>query len=307
MLSYENLKEKPREFLAATGLTHEEFAVLLPNFETAYEKLYPSNVTFDGKERQRIIGGGVNSKLSKFENRLLFILVYQKTNPLQTMHGLHFGLSQAQTNYWIHRLLPVLRETLAAIGMKPERDAVRVASNPETGAGGANLVIDGTERRLQRPTDPIKQKENYSGKKKAHTDKNILVVNENSRKVVYLSPTVVGKKHDSRAAKEVAIRYPANATLSKDTGFQGYEPEGVLTIQPKKRERSRVEFDRQTAEQTLFECENSRGECDRRSEAVSNCQRAVATNQRWCIRHGHGNSLWFAQSQSYLPSTTGDP
>jgi hypothetical protein len=25
-----------------------------------------------------------------------------------------------------------------------------------------------------------------------------------------------------------------NATLAKDTGFQGYEPEGVLTVQPKK-------------------------------------------------------------------------
>jgi hypothetical protein len=28
------------------------------------------------------------------------------------MHGLHFGLSQPQTNYWIHRLLPVLRWAL---------------------------------------------------------------------------------------------------------------------------------------------------------------------------------------------------
>lgn len=248
MLSYETLKEKPREFLAATGLTQAEFAVLLPNFETAYEKLYPSELTFDGKNRQRLIGGGVKGTLSKFENRLLFILVYHKTNPLQTMHGLLFGLSQAHTNYWIHRLLPVLRETLAAIGMKPEREAAHVASNSETVEGGANLVIDGTERRLQRPTDPIKQKEKYSGKKKAHTDKNILLVNENFRKVVYLSPTVEGKKHDSRAAKEAAITYPANATLLKDTGFQGYEPEGVLTSQPKKRERARVEFDRQTAE-----------------------------------------------------------
>ncbi len=237
MLSYENLKEKPREFLAATGLTHEEFAVLLPNFETAYEKLYPSVMTFDGKERQRLIGGGVTGKLSKFEDRLLFILVYHKTNPLQTMHGLQCGLSQAQTNYWIHRLLPVLQETLTAIGMKPERAAAQMASNPETGAGGANLVIDGTERRLQRPTDPLKQKEKYSGKKKAHTDKNILVVNEHSRKVVYLSPTVEGKKHDSRAAKEAGITYPANATLLKDTGFQGYEPEGVLTSQPKKKKK----------------------------------------------------------------------
>lgn len=237
MLSYENLKQKPRQLLSATGLTKAEFEILLPKFELCYEKLYPKNVTYNGKQRLRNTGGGAKGHLSKLEDRMLFILVYHKTNPLQTMHGLGFGLSQSQTNYWIHRLLPVLQQSLALIGMKPERDAARVADNPETVEGGANLVIDATERRLQRPIDPMKQVEKYSGKKKAHTDKNLLVVNENTKKVVYLSPTVEGKKHDSKAAKEAAIVYPKNATLSKDTGFQGYEPAGVLTSQPKKKRK----------------------------------------------------------------------
>ena len=52
--------------------------------------------------------------------------------------------------------------------------------------------------------------------------------------MVYLSPTVEGKKHDKKAADEAAIHFPKNATLSKDTGFQGYEPAGVITRQPKK-------------------------------------------------------------------------
>ncbi len=235
MLTYEKLKKKSREFLSATGMTEEEFEILLPNFEVAYDKLYPQDLTFDGQARQRRRGAGVTGTLATCAARLLFILVYHKTNPLQTMHGLQFGLSQSQTNYWIHRLLPVLQEALAAIGMKPERDARLVATNAETTEGGANLAIDGTERRLQRPSDPIKQREKYSGKKKAQTDKNILVVNENTRRVIYLSPTVEGTKHDSRATTEAAIAYPVNATLAKDTGFQGYEPEGVLTMQPKKK------------------------------------------------------------------------
>lgn len=241
MLNYEDLKDNPRSLLAATGLTDEEFQVLLPNFELAYENLYPPNLTLDGKKRKRASGAGVVGALSKFEDKLLFILVYQKTNPLQTMHGLQFGLSQPQTNYWIHRLLPLLQQSLADCGMKPQRDGQLVGENPSTSEGGANLAIDGTERRRQRPTDPIKQRENYSGKKKAHTDKNILLVNENSKKVVYLSPTVEGKKHDKKAAEEAEISYPANATLDKDTGFQAYEPESVLTQQPKKKERKRVE------------------------------------------------------------------
>jgi hypothetical protein len=40
---------------------------------------------------------------------------------------------------------------------------------------------------------------------------------------------VAGKTHDKKAADAAAIAYPVNATLDKDTGFQGYEPASVQT------------------------------------------------------------------------------
>ena len=100
-------------------------------------------------------------------------------------------------------------------------------------------MAHGTERRQQRPKNNETQKEHYSGKQKAHTDKNLVLVNEQTTKVAYLSPTVPGKKHDKKMADEARINYPANAKLEKDTGFQGYEPEGVITTQPKKSRRAK--------------------------------------------------------------------
>jgi hypothetical protein len=240
MLSYNNLKDRPRDFLAATGLTVAEFAQLLRAFQAAYQTLYPSGRTGEGKPRQRRWGGGTKGVLQRDEEKLLFSLVYQKTHPLQTMHGLQFGLSQPQTNYWIHRLLPVLQQALGALGHAPERDASRVAASPLALESGPDLAIDGTERRRQRPQDGQQQQQHYSGKKKAHTDKNILLVNVHSDKVVYLGPTVAGKTHDKKAADEAQIIYPAHATLAKDTGFQGYEPADVLTQQPKKNLEART-------------------------------------------------------------------
>lgn len=79
----------------------------------------------------------------------------------------------------------------------------------------------------------------YSGKKKTHTDKNLLPVNEHTGKVVYLGPAIAGKTHDKKAADAAQITYPVNAALDKDTGFQGYEPAGVLTQQPKKSPKAR--------------------------------------------------------------------
>jgi Helix-turn-helix of DDE superfamily endonuclease/DDE superfamily endonuclease len=239
MLIYNELKNKPREFLAATGLKLDEFEKLSPAFQTAYEQKYPPPLTQAGKTRQRQLGGGATGALPKIEDKLFFILVYQKTNPLQTMHGLHFGLSQPQANHWIHRLLPVLQHALRNLGEAPERDARHVATSELACAGGPDLTIDGSERRRQRPQDHTKQQEHYSGKKKAHTDKNILLVNANTKKVVYLSPTVAGTTHDKKATDDAQIAYPNNATLDKDTGFQGYEPAGTQIRQPKKSRKAK--------------------------------------------------------------------
>lgn len=243
MLKYVELKEKPKEFLAATGLTNEEFQALLPNFEKCFQATAKSRPKAFKKKKRRASGGGRKGKLSDLRDKLLFVLVYQKTAPLQTMHGLQFGLSQPQTNYWLHRLLPVLQKSLSKMGMKPERDGSKVADLIEAREGGANLSLDASERVLQRPVKVDKQKEKYSGKKKMHTDKNLLLVNENTKKVVYLSETVEGKKHDKKLADESRLEYPENASLTKDTGFQGYEPEGVVSQQPKKSKRSRVDGD----------------------------------------------------------------
>lgn len=234
MLTYTTLKDRPRNFLAATGLTVDEFEKLLPAFQAAYEKRYPQDRTQAGQPRQRRVGGGRKGALAADADKLLFILVYQKTNPLQSMHGLEFNLSQPQANEWIHRLLPVLQDALRELGHAPERDASRVAASPLVLESAPELAIDGTERRRQRPKDPTQQPQHYSGKKKAHTDKNIVLVNAQTGKVVYLGPTVRGKTHDKKAADEAHIVYPPNATLDKDTGFQGYEPDGVRTRQPKK-------------------------------------------------------------------------
>jgi hypothetical protein len=237
MITYEQLRTKSKDFLSATGITVAEFERLLPAFAVAYEKRYPADKTVAGLPRQRKAGGGVKGKLKDTADKLLFILVYQKTYPLQTMQGLHFEMSQAQANEWIHRLMPVLQTALADLEMKPAREAGHLAENEAVAAKPADWLLDGSERRRQRPKDKEKQKEHYSGKKKTHTDKNLLLVNGQTNRVVYLSQTQPGKSHDKKMADQANIAFPTGTTLGKYTGFQGYEPGGVATAQPKKAKR----------------------------------------------------------------------
>lgn len=211
----------------------------MPAFQAADEHKYPPDLTYEGKARQRGAGGGAQGTLPNFADKLLCILVYQKTNPLQVMHGLHFALSQSQTHDWMHRLLPVLQHALREMGQAPEREAHRVETSALALAGAPTLAVDGTERRRQRPRDAATQQEHDSGKQKTHTDKNILLVNAQTDKVVYLGPTLPGKTPDKKAVDETPVAYPTNTTLDKDTGLQGYEPGGVWTTQPKKSPRAK--------------------------------------------------------------------
>jgi hypothetical protein len=234
MLTYTELKHKRRKFLALTGLTPKEFQLLLPAFEWAYARRFPLHQTLQGTGRQRKGGGGRKTALDSPEQKLLFVLVYLKTYPLQELLGETFGLSQSRANRWLHQLLPVLQQALKDAGVRPERDPRQFARHERRSGEPLDLIIDGTERRRARPKNVEKQALHYSGRKKTHSDKNVVIANRKTKRIGYLSPTYAGKVQDKKIVDQEHIAYPRRARLYKDTAFQGYEPRGCQTYQPKK-------------------------------------------------------------------------
>lgn len=219
MLRYTQVKRNARRFLALTGLTPKEFNRLLPAFEQAYAQAYPPHQTQGGKPRRRQTGGGRKSTLDSIEQKLLFALVSQKTYPVQTLLGEVFALSQSRANDWIHRLLPILKDALDSLGVLPERDPRQFARHEKRQGNSPDYLIDGTERRRQRPKNPEKQVLHYGGKKKTHSDTNILIAHRRTTRVGYLSQTYGGKTHDKKVVDTEPIVYPRGSKLGKDTGF----------------------------------------------------------------------------------------
>jgi hypothetical protein len=233
VLTYEELKKKPTELLALTGLARREVEALLPAFAKAL-RASEAKTTARVKKRRRAPGAGRKPGLATVEDKLLFVLVYTKTSPLQVVHGQLFAMSQSSANEWLHFLLPVLATALDALGVSPEREGRRFAQRERTHKKPPDLIVDGVERRRQRPKSQQKQALYYSGKKKGHYDKNVVVVATNSKRVSFLSRTHPGSRHDKAIAEAAAIRYPRDCTLRSDLGFQGYHPRVGQHWQPKK-------------------------------------------------------------------------
>ncbi|MEL6161643.1 MAG: transposase family protein [Cyanobacteria bacterium J06627_32] len=217
-----------------TGLTPKEFDALLQSFSAAWEAFV--SATFERPNRQRAMGAGRIAHLKSLEDKLLFILFYYRQYPTQEVQGFLFGMSQSQASEWIHRLSALLNQALGYEQQLPERRAANLEAVLSS-CPSLEFIIDATERPINRPKDKDKQKRFYSGKKKSHTVKNNIVT-ERGGKIMYLSGTYEGKRHDKKIADEEGHDFPSGSKLLQDTGYQGYRPSGVTILQPKKKPRN---------------------------------------------------------------------
>ena len=227
---------KARLLRALTSLDRVEFARL----EEGMDKLLASERAerrHDGLPRQRAFGAGGPGKLPTTRARLLFLLFYFKCYPLQEVLAFLFGMSQPQACEWIKKLTPQVNRVLGRELLLPARRPADLDTLLKEVPELRLLVVDGVERPVHRPKDKDDQKKDYSGKKKAHRKKNLLISSE--KRVVYLGPTSPGSVHDKKLADESGLVYPPDALVVKDTGFQGYEPPDTRTLQPKKKPRGR--------------------------------------------------------------------
>ena len=238
MISYIAIKKNLVVFQSFTGLTLLAFYKLLTSFEQAYEDDLVDRERERGVPRQRERGGGRTGAFKRLEDKLIFILFYFKFYPVQEVQGFFFGMGQSQAWEWIHRLTPILNRALGYEKQLPARKTRDIQQILES-CPGLEFIMDGTERPIRRPKDKERRKKYYSGKKKRHTLKNNVVSDKRTRKVKVLSKTCEGKKHDKKLADEQALCFPKGSKVWKDTGFQGYEPEDVITYQPKKKPKGK--------------------------------------------------------------------
>ena len=155
---------------------------------------------------------------------------------MQEVLAHRFGMSQGQANFLSYQLSKSLRETLQRTGHLPARIPEEMIQRLAA-EGPQDLGIDGTERRIVRPKDPVRQRQFYRGKTKAHPLKSVIVGGLEDRQIKYLSDTHAGKKPDKKVGDEEQIVVPAGSDLYQDTGFQGYQVPEVTIHQPKKKPR----------------------------------------------------------------------
>lgn len=221
-----------RKLRALTSLNQDEYEEILGIFdELVCRKL--RYYTLKGARRVcTSYRESIRSSLYGSKKKLDFILMYMKENPNQSIHGYTFGMSQSKVSEWLCFLAPVLEESLRKLGVMPQTGYHYRHCMED----GECLLVDVTERQVSRRDSDEGQHEEYSGKKKMHTVKNMAIATPDSY-IAYLSPSFEGTTHDKAIWDQIKVEQSA-LNLLADLGFAGIDKDYPNAILPYKKPRN---------------------------------------------------------------------
>jgi hypothetical protein len=246
MRRFAKLVHHPRKLYRMTGLTPEPFQTLTDRLAPLWAQAERTRLS--QRTRQHAIGQGTQYKLATMADQLLGVLTFDRFALTDELLGWLVGVDASNVCRLQQRLEPLLeRAADPTLGLSLRRrlpPGVKkigtverlLAVCPEC----AEVITEATEQQRRRPPTRT-QRRWYSGKKKRHTLKTQITVNQTGR-MLLVSASVPGRVHDYALFKREATaeKVPRAARHDLDRGYDGAPPDDPdhALIVPVKRRRN---------------------------------------------------------------------
>jgi hypothetical protein len=285
ILRYDQLQQHSSVFQSMTGLKVFLFDELVAELEPKFIEAEIKRLS--RPDRQREVGGGRDQELPLIDQLLLGV-IWLRCYPKQNVLGYLFGVSKASVSRVLGRILPLLaasgRDTMRM--PDPGRKRRRTLDELLHETPALAVIIDSFEQRVQRPQDHQAAAAHYSGKKKQHTLKSQVAVDEESGMFVDVSASVPGPTADIKLLEQSAllVRLPAGVGGLGDLAYLGMEKlhPTELAATPRRKPRGKPRPPEDAAYNTAFarrriQVEHSIG-LARRYESLTQLDRHHRTN-----------------------------
>ncbi len=195
-------------------------------------------------DRLRTAGGGRHSDLL-LRDQILLAVIWLRQYPTNEVLGFLFSVSDSTASRILARVIPVLE----AAG----RDTMRLPDPGRKRRKGLDdllketpelaVIIDSLEQPVQRPRDRAEADCIYSGKKKRHTLKSQVAINEETGEICDVPDSVPGPTADIRLLKDsnLLARLPDGVGGIGDLAYVGIadlHPKG-LGATPRRKPRGK--------------------------------------------------------------------
>lgn len=231
-----------RTVKAMIGMSRAQFDALVPLFTKARQAIQEEKL--QKGEIKRLPAGGSQRVFDSDEKRLFFTLFYLKTYPTFDVLGFLFDLSAGHAHDYLSQFFTILQQALKHAGDAPIRKFESVNDFKQAIDKYEEIFIDGSEVPCQRPQDPEEQKNRYSGKKKHHTIKSLIISNA-KQQILFLSPLFGGCEHDFNMMKDQfnpSFPWFSSVKVFLDLGFLGADkiyPSSNIYLPHKKPRKSK--------------------------------------------------------------------
>lgn len=222
MINFASLSQRPRIFKSLSGVTISEFDGLCQQTQPVWQRKERERLS--RPDRQRAIGGGRKYEL-QFREQLLMTLVWLRLYLNTEALGYFFGVDKSTVSRNTRRMLAALREVgEGTLGWPepPKRGQGKSVEQALQAYPDLFAIVDATEQGVRRSKDDKTQREHYSGKKKRHTRKTQLTVNEHGE-IRHLSHSTPGRVHDLThfRGSDASGQIPQEVTVGGDAGYDG--------------------------------------------------------------------------------------
>lgn len=231
ILRYAHFSRHPAVFHAMTGLT-------VAAFDDLVEDLLPACVQAQQQRlarptRQRASGGGRHADLC-WTNQILLTVIWLRVYPTNEVLASLLGVSDSTVSRIVARMVPLL-EAAGKDTMRlpdPGRKRRRQLDDLLQATPELAVVIDTFEQRVQRCKDRDAADGHSSGKKKQHTLKSQIAVDEETGQIVDVADSVPGPTADITVLEQSGLlaRLPAGVGGIGDLAYVGIDklhPQGV--------------------------------------------------------------------------------
>jgi hypothetical protein len=280
ILRYTYLRSHPAIFKAMTGLYLHEFDALLGDVQPRLAAAARQRLS--RPHRKRAIGAGHPFDLPHYD-QILLTVVWLRRYPTHEVLAYLFGVGEWTASRAIARVLPVLEASGRDTMRMPDPGKKRRRQLSDLLAETPDLIvlIDTFEQRVQRHRDRKTADKHYSGKKKQHTLKSQVTVNEETGAICDIADSVVGPQSDIKTLSESGVveRLPAGVGAGGDLAYIGIaqlHPQD-LGVTPRRKPRGKerppedITFNRAFAKRRIV-VEHTIGRM-RRYEALSQTDR----------------------------------
>ncbi|MBW4457222.1 MAG: transposase [Nostoc indistinguendum CM1-VF10] len=215
---FDYIQKYPHRTKQILGISYEQMQSLL---NCAIKRHQEIQTKLQSRKIRINAAGGGRKELLSTEEQVYLCLFYLRQMPTFQVLGMLFGVSKTEANDTFHYWISILRDILPSSLLEQVSNNESELLFVQEVLTNFRLLVDSLEQPIYRDSDQKEQQKYFSGKKRQHTLKSLMVGMPSGKDIVEVEIGVPGPTADINLFRKSQEKFDKSQPFAGDKGFQG--------------------------------------------------------------------------------------